>query len=98
MDSEVLRYLRDDEKMTENVALKILGKLERHPDVLEEFRRWIGAKETRHGASISVEGYTADKLLKLTDLRPIGAYTYLIYLREKPQEALDDLKKGLPKK
>lgn len=98
MDSEVLKYLQEDEKMTDKVAAQILGKLERHPDILKEFGQWIDSKEFPRGAAISVEGYTAERLATSTFLRPVGAYTYLIYLREKPNEALDDLKRGLPRK
>ena len=98
MDSDVLRYLRDDEKMTDKVAFQIIGKLERHPDILEEFRQWIGSKDFPRGTAISIEGYTAERLVTSTYLRPVGAYSYLIYLREKPKEALEDLKRGLPRK
>ena len=98
MDSEVLKYLQENEKMTDKVAFQILGKLERHPDILEEFGQWIGSKEFPGEGPISVEGYTAERLVKSTYLRPVGAYAYLIYLREKPSEALDDLKRGLPRK
>lgn len=98
MDPEVLRYLREDEKMTDKVAFQILAKLERHPDILEEFREWIGSKEFPGGTAIAIEGYSAERLVKSTYLRPVGAYTYLIYLREKPKEALEDLKRGLPRK
>jgi histone deacetylase complex regulatory component SIN3 len=98
MDSEVLRYLREDEKMTDKIALRVLGKLERHPDILQEFGQWIGSKEFPRGAAISIEGSTAERLVKSTYLRPVGAYNYLIYLREKPKEALEDLKRGLPRK
>ena len=48
--------------------------------------------------TISIEGYTAERLVTSTYLRPVGAYSYLIYLREKPKEALEDLKRGLPRK
>ena len=43
-----------------------------------------------------VKGYTAEELFTNTRLNVIGAYNYLIYLCEKPHEALDYLSKGLP--
>ena len=41
-------------------------------------------------------GYTAEELFNNTKLNVIGAYNYLIYLCENPDEALDYLAKGLP--
>lgn len=45
---------------------------------------------------ISVEGYTAEKLMQTTYLSNLGAYNYLVYLRKNPAEALDNLRNGLP--
>lgn len=77
--------------MTDKVAFQVLGKLQRHPDILSEFRQWIRSKEFPREVAISIEGYTAASLVKATYLRPVGAYTYLIYLRENPKAALEDL-------
>lgn len=43
-------------------------------------------------------GYYASKLVEEFPLSPLGAYNYLIYLREDPEHALANLKAGLPKK
>ena len=43
-----------------------------------------------------VQGYTAEELFTRTKLNVIGAYNYLIYLCENPDEALNYLAKGLP--
>ena len=72
-------------------------KLNTHPDILREFYFFI-MNSLSPWKSISVEGYTAERLLQETELNPLGAYNYLIYLREKPEEALANLKKGLPRK
>ena len=45
-----------------------------------------------------VEGYSARDIYEKTYLTEIGAYNYLIYLREDPEQALKDLKNGLPRK
>lgn len=47
---------------------------------------------------ITVEGYNAKQLNKNTHLSVIGAYNYLIYLREDAKNALNNLRKGLPQK
>lgn len=43
-----------------------------------------------------VEGYSAQDIYEKTYLTEIGAYNYLIYLKEDPEQALKDLKNGLP--
>lgn len=98
MNSEILRYLQDDEKMTDKVASATLSKLERHPDILAEFHQWIRSKSFSKANAISVAGFTAERLVNSTYLRPVGAFNYLVYLREQPTEALEDLKRGLPRK
>ena len=45
---------------------------------------------------IKCEGYSAEELCNTTILKPLGAYNYLIYLRDNPEEALANLKAGLP--
>ena len=45
-----------------------------------------------------VEGYSAQEIYEKTYLTKIGAYNYLIYLKEDPEQALKDLKNGLPRK
>jgi hypothetical protein len=47
---------------------------------------------------IKVEGFTACQLATNYPLSPLGAYNYLIYLREMPVQALADLEAGLPRK
>lgn len=45
---------------------------------------------------IKAEGFTAQHLATNYPLSALGAYNYLIYLREMPEKALADLKAGLP--
>jgi len=42
------------------------------------------------------EGYTAQRLYEETSLTVLGAFNYMVYLKTKPQEALENLRKGLP--
>lgn len=45
-----------------------------------------------------VEGYSAEELYNHICLEVPGAFLYLIYLEEKPKEALENLRKGLPRR
>lgn len=78
-------------------AAKAYKKLSEYPDILNEFYQYI-MTETYPQTPIEVEGYTAEYLVAHFPLSPLGAYNYLIYLREMPQKALADLKAGLPTK
>lgn len=49
------------------------------------------------GTLISGQGYDVKILCKDYKLSMVGAYNYMIYLRENPNQALADLKTGLPK-
>jgi len=98
MTSIVLDYLLNEEHMTEKAALNIISKLNKHPDIIEEFIEWIKTRQYPGRDAICIEGYTAQKLSDTTYLHPVGSYNYLIYLREKPDEALKNIKQGLPRK
>ncbi|MGI6249582.1 MAG: hypothetical protein ACOYJX_09375 [Acutalibacteraceae bacterium] len=100
MQDSVFSYFVNELGKSEKRAAEMLQKLARHPDILAEFAVWVKMRtfpEKEDGA-IEVEGQTAKTLFESTYLEPIGAYNFLIYLREKPEEALADLKKGLPRK
>ena len=56
----------------------------------------MAGEQFEETVSVAVEGYTAKRLMNETILTPIGAFGYLVYLREKPKEALADLKANLP--
>lgn len=45
-----------------------------------------------------IRGYSAQDIYEKTYLTEIGAYNYLIYLEKHPEQALKDLKNGLPRK
>ena len=72
--------------------------LKKFSDIYNEFIEYITFGIIDENNCIKVNGYDVNKLLKTTYLSPLGAYNYLIYLRENPKEALADLKKGLPRK
>lgn len=67
-------------------------KLQRNEDILKEFEYWI-----EHGTylpnGVSVEGYTAQSLAKLSEyIDGEAAFMLLIELREAPEKALHRIK------
>ena len=91
--------LKTDFKMSEKRAVLAVQKLLSHKDIYDEFVLVAtSGKYAKESSAVSVEGYTAEMLNSNYPLSVLGAYNYLIYLREAPKEALEDLKKGLPRK
>lgn len=90
-------YLLSVDTYSDQRMAAILSKLQKYGDIFFEFYDFVLYERfTEDG--IVIEGYTAQKLADNFQLSPLGAYNYLIYLREMPGKALADLKAGLPTK
>ncbi len=96
-NDKIMNYLVIERGMTEKVAKGILNKLSTFDDIRDEFCLWLDTRVFPE-SGIFVENMNAKKLNETTYLSPVGAYTFLVYLRENPDEALKKLKAGLPKK
>lgn len=93
----IREYLIYHIRLSQTQVDKTIETLLRHKDICNEFYRYI-IDEEFPASQLSVEGYTAEQICKTTCLTPLGAYCYLIYLRENPEKALADLAAGLPRK
>lgn len=89
-------YLLTFDKYNEDRIIEIIEKLKKYGDIFFEFYDFVLYENFPTEDGIEVEGYTAEKLCNTTMLNPLGAYNYLIYLRDNPEEALANLKAGLP--
>ena len=99
----VLRYLRDylidDMKYSEKLADATCEDFKKNFDIAEELWITLDCKDfPAPGYCITVRGYSAEELYSNYKLNVLGAYNYLIFLREEPMRALELLKKGLPRK
>lgn len=98
-DKQILNMLKSEFGMTEKRAVLATQKLLAHKDIFDEFVLVAtSGKYAEQSSAVVVEGLTAETLNSSYPLSLLGAYNYLIYLRESPKEALEDLKKGLPRK
>lgn len=71
----------------------------KYPDIYEDVINYILAGEQFCKTTpVKINGFTVEQLTKETRLTPLGAFNYLVYLREQPDEALKHLKTGLPTK
>lgn len=91
-------YLRKEIGLTEKRVFQEYEGIKKHPDIENELALYIqnGCK-TVPETPVVVEGFSAEKLYNQYPLSVVGAYNYLIYLREEPEEALDMLDRGLPR-
>jgi len=97
VDATVLDYLQNT-GMNEKRAKDSLVQLREHEDILMEFYDYILLEKFPANRAIEVCEYNAQMLYENYELSIIGAYNYLIYLREEPDEALADLKAKLPRR
>ena len=91
----IIHYLIYEANVSELIAQKWYKKFYHNPDIRNEFYDFI-MTGSYPSNPVKVEGFTAKELASNYPLSVVGAYNYLIYLREKPIEALNNLAKGLP--
>lgn len=92
----IKNYLKEKLHLNEYRCEQECQGIHRYDDIEQEFVDYI-LNKWNEDQLIEVEGFTAKILHEEYPLSILGAYNYLIYLREKPQEALENLKKGLPR-
>lgn len=83
-------YLKKKYSMSNKNIEDAIIYLKKFSDIYNEFIEYITFGIINENNCIKVNGYDVNKLLKTTYLSPLGAYNYLIYLRENPKEALAD--------
>ena len=106
-DNEIVDYLKNELKMSQELANGQMQRFKHNEDIFDEFKYWfynykIGNKNTisfEVENPVEIQGYTSSILYeKFGDrLHDIGIYYLLISLRENPKETLDLIKRGLPR-
>ena len=94
----IKEYLKNHMGLSEKRILQEYDGLKKYPDIESELAFFIeNGWDDKKSEWIIAEGFSAQQLHEQYPLSVLGAYNYLIYLREEPEEALGLLKKGLPK-
>ena len=97
--SDIIRNYYENAHTLPSIQEKKLESFERHPDIKEEFERWIETKRYKTDSPIVVEGYTANSLANLSPyLNGEGAFVLLIELRENSDKAMKRIKEGFKRK
>lgn len=96
----VQTFIQQNYGYSEKRAAAMATKLSAHEEILEEFANYMssGSFAKKDNSKTEICGYTAEKLHNEFKLSPLGAYNFLVYLKEEPENALADLKAGLPRK
>lgn len=82
---KIIQYLMSEQGYSAPTASAHAEEFMSHPDIAEEF--FTALHNAEIPSPITVEGYTAQMLKSRYALSTLGAYNFLIYLREKPEDA-----------
>lgn len=94
------RYIQQKYGYSDKKASSVLNQMVSYEDIFEEFFNYarIGKFCKMNKTQTQICGYTAETLHRDYNLSPLEAYNYLVYLKKDPENALADLKAGLPRK
>lgn len=91
--AKIRKYLLDELGLSERRADESIEKISQHKDIYLEFAKYVSTRKFSDNG-VTACGYTAEALYEKYPFSPLGAYNYLISLRQKPEQALNQLKKG----
>lgn len=99
-DPVTIESIKSKFKINQKVTIQTLIEMGKQKDIFDEFMNGMRGDpfifpETD---AVSVEGFTASNLYENYPLSEMGAYNYLLYLRNNPKQAKMDLDNGLPRK
>ncbi len=95
----IRKYMSREFGLKDERLERAIDKITCYRDICEESLYWINNQcFVDDSRCLKIEGFSAKKLCEMTYLKPIGAYNYLVSLRNNPQIALENLKRGLPRK
>lgn len=94
------RYIQQKYGYSDKRARSILNQMILYDDIFEEFFNYARAEKfcKNDNTQTQVCGYTAETLHRDYNLSPLGAYNYLVYLKENHDNALINLEAGLSRK
>ncbi len=92
---EIIKEYYGKAKIMPNLLTSKLEKFENNEDIAKEFAYWIEHKKYLTENCVIINGYTAEKLSKLSPyLVGEASFLLLVELRENPKQALDKISKG----
>ena len=88
----VCQFICETYSMSEQKANDMWDKLKQNMHILFEFKYYVANNEfVPERSCYKLRGYSAEQLYKTTSLTALGAFNYMIYIDNKPAEALANL-------
>ena len=93
---DVIKIYLEQQGASEEDIDKIKKRFEAHPDLLAELEGALALDEyPTSSRAIRVEGYTADDIFHAAPFMDyVGAYSFLVMLREKPEKTKKIIESG----
>lgn len=94
------RYIQQKFGYSKEKSKTMVDQMSLYTDIFDEFFNYarIGKYCKKDKTKTEVCGYTAERLITEYNFSPLGAYNFLVYLKEYPECALKDLAVQLPRK
>lgn len=91
MKKEVWDYLVKEKRCDAKVVAPMMWKkVAKYDGIRAEFEEWLKNREYRKTGAVEVNGWTAEKVAKTApDLDGIGAFNFLVTLRDDPEAAAE---------
>ena len=95
-DQEILDYLIKEKRCESKVvAPMMLAKVSKYEGIRREFEEWLAKRQYRKDGAMEVDGWTAERVAKEAPaLDGIGAFNFLVTLRDEPEVAKEIIAKG----
>lgn len=93
-DEIIAQYVIKNANYGQKRVNRFLAALNEHADLYNEFLNYTATGEMKNERGVCAEscGLTAEQLMHSYHMSPIGAYNFMLYLREDPINATDNLK------
>jgi len=91
MKKEVLDYLVKEKRCEEKVVAPMMwAKVAKYEGIRAEFEEWLEKRKYRKTGAVEVNGWIAEKVAEAApDLDGIGAFNFLVTLRDEPEVAAE---------
>lgn len=96
MDEKIMEYLVQEKHCEPKVvAPMMLAKVSKYAGIRREFEEWLEKRTYRKEDAFEVNGWTAERVAReAPDLDGIGAFNFLVTLRDEPEVAEEIIESG----
>lgn len=91
----VRAYLVNEKHCAGLAAERLIDKIVKYEDIWEDFCHWLETRDYYNEKAVVVEGYNAQAIIDIAPmLDGIGAFNFLVDLRDRPEEARKVMEAG----